>query len=144
MATVEEMSDRVDIQDLIARYSRAIDTRAWADLDLLFSPDAWIDYTAMGGIEGDLGAVKSYLAETFATFGPTQHMMGLPVIELDGDRAGAVTPCHNPMVIGEGDDPLLLFCGLVYHEQFVRTPHGWRIENLREERCYMRFFRAKH
>lgn len=136
------IEDRMEIQDLVVRYSRAVDTRSWDVLDHLFTADAHIDYTAMGGIAGDVGAVKSYLAETFAGFGPTQHMMGLPLIEVDGDTAVAVTPCHNPMVIGE-EGKLLLLCGLNYHERFIRTPEGWRIADLREEKCYMKYFSGK-
>jgi hypothetical protein len=133
----------MDIEDLIGRYSRAVDTCAWDSLDDLFVAGAHIDYTALGGIEGDLAAVKAYLAETFASFGATQHMLGLPVITVEGDSATAVTSCHNPMNLSKGEDAVLLFCGLFYHHQFIRTEAGWRIADLREERVYMRIMPGK-
>jgi hypothetical protein len=47
-----EISDRIQIQDLLVRYTRAIDTKDWALLDTCFLPDAQVDYTATGGIAG--------------------------------------------------------------------------------------------
>lgn len=144
MVAPEEVADRLAIQELIARYSDAIDHRNWDALDRIFTDDAAIDYTEMGGISGGVSDVKRYLAETFAMFASTEHLMGLPVIEIDGDRAKAVTPCHNPLVLGakgvDDFDPNLLVCGLWYHETFVRTPDGWRISALREERSYIKSF----
>jgi hypothetical protein len=37
--TLQEMSDRLEIQDLLARYSHAIDTMQWDQLDALFKDD---------------------------------------------------------------------------------------------------------
>ena len=137
------LADRLEIQDLIARYGQAVDRRDWEVLDHLFTPDCHIDYRQMGGIAGDLATVKSWLAETMTIFVSTQHMFGLPVIDLDGDQATAVTICHNPMVLKDGADPQLLVCGLWYHERFVRGAHGWRISELVEERCYTKVMKGK-
>lgn len=137
-----ELLDRAEITDLVARYTRAVDTRRWDDLDALFTVDARIDYSAMGGITGGLAEVKQYLAENLALFSVTQHMLGLPAIEVHGDRATAVTPCHNPMLLGSGAEARLMVCSLWYHEQFVRTPRGWLISDLAEEKCHMSFLPA--
>lgn len=137
--TPEEVADRLEIQDLLTRYSEAVDRRRWDALDELFSPDATIDYSAMGGATGDLATIKAFLAEAMDNFATTQHMVGLPAIEIEGDRATVSVPCHNPMVL-KGEEGRLLLCGLWYHEQLVRTPAGWRIQVLREERAYMKFF----
>ena len=50
----QELSDRLEIQDLLVDYSHAIDTRDWDALDDVFTPDAFIDYSAFGGSTGDL------------------------------------------------------------------------------------------
>jgi hypothetical protein len=137
------LADRLEIQDLIARYGQAVDRRDWDALDRLFTPDGRIDYTAMGGIAGDVATIKEWLAETMPIFVRTQHMFGLPVIELEGDRATATTICHNPMVLKDSDDPQLMVCGLWYHQRLVRTAEGWRIEELTEERCYIKVLKGK-
>lgn len=133
----QELSDRTEITDLIVGYTRALDQRQWEKFDRLFAPGAYIDYTAFGGEAGDLESTKRYLAATMPIFTKTQHMLGLPEIVVDGDRATAATPCHNPMLMGEGKDAQVMLCSLWYHHEFARTPDGWRIARLSEERNFM-------
>src|SRR5882724_8264183 len=52
MMSLGEISDRFEIQRLMALYSNAIDLRDFDRLDIVFTPDAYIDYRAMGGIDG--------------------------------------------------------------------------------------------
>ena len=68
MLTLEEISDRLEIQALMTRYSNAIDQRAWDRLDEVFTPDAWIDYRAMGGIDGRYPEVKAWLGRAMQGF----------------------------------------------------------------------------
>ena len=49
---LQEISDRLEITDVLTRYTRAIDTGDWDRLDTVFTPDAEIDYTESGGIAG--------------------------------------------------------------------------------------------
>lgn len=133
MLTTQEMSDRFEIQDLIARYSSAIDRRAWDDLDPLFTEDAVLDYTGTGGIRGTLPEHKAYNAEVLTTFKGTQHHMGLPVVQVEGDAATARTICFNPMVV---DDQHVFFVGLWYVDRLVRTADGWRFAERVEECSY--------
>jgi SnoaL-like domain len=132
-----ELADRLAIQDLIARYPLAVDGRDWDGLDELFTPDARIDFTAFGGPAGDLASTKSFLRDALSGFRRTQHMMGLPAITLDGDRASSRTPCNNPMVIDNADGSTAVWLiGLWYDDEFVRTPDGWRFTARVQERCY--------
>ncbi len=134
---LSELSDRAEIADLLARYTRAVDDRRWDDLDGIFTPDASIDYSAFGGPSVDLPGAKRFLAEALPMFRKTQHMLGLPAITLDGARARSVTPCHNPMVLGEGAEAKVMVCALWYHHELVRDAGGWRIRRMSQERAYM-------
>jgi SnoaL-like domain len=138
--SLQEISDRMEIQDVFVRYSYAIDSRDWDALDDVFTPDAFIDYSVFGGSSGDLPSTKAFLAEAMPNFPSFQHMVSGSTITIDGDTAEAKTQCHNPMVMGEGDDPDLMFCGLWYVDKLVRTPAGWRIKERVEEKVYMRIF----
>ena len=53
-----QISDRLEIEALLTRYTRAIDTGEWDRLDDVFTPDAQIDYTASGGIAASYAEVK--------------------------------------------------------------------------------------
>jgi SnoaL-like domain len=43
MLSQAEISDRLEIQQLLVDYSTAIDSRRFDDLDAVFTPDAYID-----------------------------------------------------------------------------------------------------
>jgi len=68
MLSLEEISDRLEIQQLLIDYSTAIDKRRFDDLDRVFTPDAYIDYRAMGGIDGRFPEVKAWLAQVLPNF----------------------------------------------------------------------------
>ncbi len=68
MATLQELSDRLEIQDLITAYSYAVDFRRFDDLDDIFSTDGELDLTATGGIAGPLPEVKTWLGTVLPNF----------------------------------------------------------------------------
>ena len=53
--SMEEMSDRFEIQDLLVGYCYAVDNKDFAALDQFFTDDAVIDYSEMVGIKGAKG-----------------------------------------------------------------------------------------
>jgi hypothetical protein len=138
MMDLQEISDRLEIQDLIARYCHAIDRLELDELDAIFTEDAVIDYTAFGAPRSGLAEMKRFLAEILAGHASYYHLAAASTITIDGDAAQCHTICHNPMVLRRPDRPdLLYFCGLWYHDTLVRTPAGWRIAERVEEKCYL-------
>jgi SnoaL-like domain len=133
--SLEEISDRLEIQQLLVAYSTAIDTRRFDDLDQVFAPDAYIDYRAMGGIDGQFPDVKKWLSEILPNFPAYSHLLGNFDVRVTGDTAASRTLCFNPMALG-GDKQQVLFCGLWYVDEFVRTPEGWRMTRRVEEKCF--------
>lgn len=137
MLSLEEISDRLEIQQLLVDYSTAIDARRFDDLDRVFTADAYIDYRAMGGVDGRYSEVKGWLAQVLPNFPAYAHMLGNFDVKITGDTATARTLCFNPMVLA-GDVPQVLFCGLWYDDEFVRTADGWRMTRRVEEKCFDR------
>jgi hypothetical protein len=138
MLTLAEISDRLEIQQLLVDYSSAIDARRFDDLDRVFTPDAYIDYRASGGAEGRYPEIKTWLAEVLPTYFSTYaHMLGLPAITLDGDTATARTFCFNPMVFA-GEKPTTMIIGIWYEDAFARTAAGWRMTRRVEVKCFDR------
>ena len=137
--SIEEISDRLEIQELFARYSHAIDSKQFDLLRDVFTPDAWIDYTATGGAKGALEEIIAYLKEVLPGFPAYQHLVANCIIELDGDTATSRTMCHNPMVLAQGEDgriAQMMVVGLWYVDELVRTPAGWRIRQRVEEQSF--------
>ena len=81
---LQQISDRLEIEDVLIRYTRAIDTGDWDRLDTVFTPDAAIDYTQSGGIEGAFPEVKAWLAEMLPIFPRRMHLLGQVEIDVGG------------------------------------------------------------
>ncbi|HEY1075952.1 MAG TPA: nuclear transport factor 2 family protein [Fontimonas sp.] len=134
---LQRLADRVELNDLVVRYANAIDTRNFERLDTVFTPDAYIDYRAMGGIDGPYPTVKAWLPQALGHFPGFMHMTGNAEFDIQGDRASGRIACFNPMVVpqpGGGSDTM--FLGLWYLDEYVRTADGWRISRRSEEKCY--------
>lgn len=137
MMSLQEMSDRLEIQDLFSRYTYAIDERNWDGLDDVFTPDAFIDYTEAGGEKGQLPEIKRWLATAMERFPTFQHMVATHKLKLNGDTAESRTILFNPMVLRKDDgEDHVFFVGLWYNDKLVRTEKGWRIAERREEISY--------
>jgi hypothetical protein len=70
MLSLEEISDRLEIQQLLVDYSTAIDNRRFDDLDNVFTPDAYIDVKAVKGhLFGSCVILDCFMPREFATAG---------------------------------------------------------------------------
>ena len=138
MLSLQEISDRLEIQQLMHDYSTAIDQKDFDALDRVFTPDAFIDYSVYGGIKGKYPQVKAWLKKSLAAFPRYYHMVGNAQIKVTGDIATSKTICFNPMVgkSPEGEEQVF-YCGLWYLDKHVRTPDGWRMTERVEENCFV-------
>ncbi|MEM9176106.1 MAG: nuclear transport factor 2 family protein [Myxococcota bacterium] len=145
MLSLQEISDRLEIQDLAWRYSEIIDTKDFDALrDDVFTADAFIDYSAFGGSKGDLESTISFLHKAMKIFPNHQHLNANHQIRLDGGApaktATGKVMCWNPQELAprDGEDTgHIFFCGLWYHDDYVRTDAGWRIAKRVEQKSYV-------
>ncbi len=138
--STQQISDRLEIQELLLDYCIAIDSGQFDELDDIFTADAFIDYTCFGGPKGQYPEIKKFLQEALPGFPAYQHMIGPSRIFLEGDRARARTICHNPMYVPlptvEGEEQgrtQLSFFGIWYVDKLLRTEQGWRMTERVEE-----------
>jgi 3-phenylpropionate/cinnamic acid dioxygenase small subunit len=136
--STQEISDRIAIDDLLIRYTVAIDKKDWNLLDKCFTPDADVDYTTSGGTKGKYPEVRKWLEGALSVFPITMHFISNSVVEIDGDTAKARTYVINPMVFINPDESQHIFTvGAYYVDQLVYTEDGWRISNRFEEQAYL-------
>ena len=95
-AQVQLLIDRLEIDDLLTRYTVALDTRQWDQLATVFTPDATIDYTSSQGIKGKYPEIRIWLEKALTAFSGSQHLLGNRQIELDGDHGTGRTYFFNP------------------------------------------------
>lgn len=138
---LQTISDRLEIIDVLTRYTVAVDTGNFDDLYEVFTPDAVLDYSAPGGPVGPPSEVVPWIIQGLAGFDRYQHMLGQIDVQLDGDTATAKAYMYNPMVIARPDgSEQIIECGGYYHHTLVRTSDGWRSAAIRDELVWFRGF----
>ncbi|MBJ18823.1 MAG: nuclear transport factor 2 family protein [bacterium] len=141
MLSLQEISDRLEIQDLVWRYSEIIDAKDFDKLrDDVFTTDAFIDYSTFGGSKGDLETTIEFLHSAMKIFPAHQHLNANIQVKLAGDTATGRVMCFNPQEMEARDgaeEGHIFFCGLWYIDEYVRTDAGWRISNRVEEKSYV-------
>jgi len=121
--TIAEIADKLEIHELLARYTRLWDDHepeAWADL---FTPDGSL--RAAGGVtQGREALVELARARS----GMSIHTTTNATIELDGDTAHHVATLlvHGHARADEPHDVMLV---ARYVDELRRTEGGWRIRS---------------
>ena len=136
MSDLQQVSDQLEINALLARYARAVDSKDWELYRSVFTDDAAIDYTSAGAIAGSRDEVADWLSTAFATIPWSMHHITNVEVELAGDAAQVTAMFYNPMQLPGMAEPS--YCGGYYHHELVRTPHGWRSRQLREDNVWFR------
>ncbi|MFJ4777503.1 nuclear transport factor 2 family protein [Streptomyces sp. NPDC088762] len=130
--------DRLAIDEVVTGYAVAVDDGDWAAYRALFTAAGRADYRSAGGIEGPVGEVSAWLAETMKLFPVRQHLVVNRLIRLE-DRGGS--PGDSAEVRADFLNPMRLagteFDGTVTAPNFVaagryvfalaRTGDGWRL-----------------
>ena len=132
MSDLQTLLDRLALQDLVARYARAVDQ---LDIDLvlsLFQPDATFTlYTtdpSAGEPQIDLTGHEQIggLISSLEQWGGTTHFLGQQVVELNGDEATGELYAIAHHLDRSGSEPANMVMGLRYQDQYERTDEGWR------------------
>ncbi|MCA0932856.1 nuclear transport factor 2 family protein [Lutimonas saemankumensis] len=134
--THEYVADRLQIQDLGTRYAVGVDRREWDILRSCFTEDAMIDYTAMGGIRGNVDGIIDFLSTALVPFVGHQHFMLNHEIDIQGDKAIGRVGFYNPMPIQTENGVVFYICGGWYIDDYVRTEDGWKIAARSEEMSF--------
>ena len=141
MLSQQEISDRLEIQDLVYHYADLIDSKQIGRLrDEVFTEDVFVDYGVMGGSVGDLDTTIDFLESTLVDelFPNSQHLNANVQIKLDGDTATGRVMCFNPMEMTMPDGGTqTYFIGLWYVDEYRRTDRGWRISRRAEEKSWV-------
>jgi hypothetical protein len=129
MLSQQEISDRLEIAQVIQRYGLALDEKDYQALDRVFHPEAMLHYKMSGReVQAPASEWKERFAEFLKPFVWTSHSFSEPVIELEGATATArcrLIAVHLQENL-EGDRSLWIVHGF-YRDLLVRGDTGWRI-----------------
>ena len=104
--------------------------------DMISTSDAFIDYTAVGGIAGNLPEIIAYLHEALEPFPNYQHLISNIAIDLESNsnEAAGKVMCFNPMVNKQGQT---FFLGLWYLDIYQKINGAWKIKSRIEKRSWV-------
>ena len=123
--SVQELSDRAAIHDVIMRYAMSVDQRDWKTFVECFTPDAYAEYSGVAagpGVEKILAHVKGIEDKAVST-----HFMENQLIEVSGDVATVETYASSHLPWKQGEGPTFRVRGLRYESELVRQDGRWRI-----------------
>lgn len=133
--SMQEISDRMEISDVLAEYCRALDERRFRDLEALFSDDAVCDYGPLGQPEGP-AAISRLIEAALQGLDATQHFIGGTLISVDGDTASARTYLISQHIRHAAPAETFYMIAGEYVDTLVRTPHGWKLRTRKLDRMW--------
>src|SRR5207247_8613606 len=71
--TQQEITDRLEIEDVLIRYCYAVDDRDWDGYRKVFTPDAVLDDTITGGVQRGVEEDVASLKRALAKLSTSQH-----------------------------------------------------------------------
>jgi hypothetical protein len=123
MTGIEHLFAEREIQRALTCLARAMDARDWEAVDDLLLPGATADF-GMGMIAGR-AEIVTFIRSFLDACGPTQHLLGNLLIEVDGEVA--TSRCYvSDMHKGLGDKSHLTFSTLGdYHDRWRKIDGRW-------------------
>jgi hypothetical protein len=119
------LKDRMDISEVLYRYSSAIDSFDYEALRNTLADDIWAQYGNGEAVtSGD--ALAEWIAGATASVIWQHHLLNVYHVNLDGDRASTVAYLTSYQVFKENPDAAVILVAR-YHDELRREAQGWKI-----------------
>jgi len=136
---IDELWDRLDVQDAVNELFLATDLKAWDRVKETFADTVHFDMTSLAGGEPATltpDAIAAAWAEGLGPVAEVHHQTGNFVIRVDGDAA--TVNCYGIATHfrPEEEKPVTTFVG-GYEFHLVRTDGHWKIDRFRFNKKYI-------
>jgi hypothetical protein len=123
--SLQSLQDRIDVTDVLYRYSSSVDKGDNEGLRSTLADDIWARYGNGEPVEGG-DALAAWIAEATATAIWQHHLLNTYHVEIDGDQAKTLSYLTSYQVF-EADPNAATLLVARYHDELRRTSSGWRI-----------------
>lgn len=123
------IDDRIEIHDILASYCFILDDLDWGSFSTLFHPNATLDFTVIGGPQGNPTELVEFLKVFSKNVSSWQHTTSTNILKsVDGciqSRTAA-----QVMIITKSSDHTdhVQFFGLWYRDEFTKENDVWLIK----------------
>jgi hypothetical protein len=119
------LQDRIEITDVLYRYSSCIDSFDNEGVRSVLADDVWAQYGNLEPVSGG-DALAEWISGATATIVWQHHLLSVYHVTVDGDRASALSYLTSYQVF-ENDTNVAKTLVARYHDELRRTPAGWKI-----------------
>lgn len=125
MVDIQTLMVEREIGRKLARFARILDQKEWTGLPDVFAHDLTFEYGQ--GEEAGIEALQKRMRQYLDVCGPTQHLLGSIIIDVNGDEA--VSRAYVQARHQRRDDPVgpIFDSTGEYVDRWQRRGEGWRI-----------------
>ena len=124
---LQALQDRVEISDVLYRYSSAVDSFDTAGVRSALADDIHAQYGNGAAVEGG-DKLAAWIAEATATVIWQHHLLNVYSVDINGDHAATLSYLMSHQVFKENPDQAVILVAR-YHDELRRTSDGWKISN---------------
>lgn len=129
-ARIAKLEDVEEIKKLQAKYAYFIDTSQMEKVSELFADDFVAEYHQIGTFTTGAGLLE-FLNSAGATSSMMRHMMLMPLIEVDGDKARGTWYLHCTRTDITPHGEVAIWIQGKYENDYVRVDGKWKLSHLR-------------
>jgi len=133
-AEIQRLKDIEAIKQVKAFYCRCIDTKDWDGWVSVTTDDLTLDTD--GGLQQGRDTILASLQQSLAS-AKTVHQVHVAEITIDGDRGHAIFPMQDYVEMTFGDKSFKIRGFGQYHEDYARTPDGWKLQRSKLVRLHV-------
>ena len=123
--TIRALQDRTDIEEVLYKYSSAVDSFDKDGVRSCLADDIHAQY-GNGPAVTDGDALANWIADATATVIWQHHLLNVYHVRIDGDRANTVSYLTSYQVFEENPKAAVILVAR-YHDVLRRTADGWKI-----------------
>ena len=135
--SLAQLLDERAISRALIGFARAMDDRDWATMAEILTEDAQGDFGTgpLAGSAAIIDLIRGYLDNC----GPTQHLLGNVIVDVDGDTATSRAYIRDVHLNATADPSVRFYTLGDYHDTWRRSGDGnWRLcERIKANRGYV-------
>ena len=124
-AALQSLLDRQAIEEVLYKYSSAVDSFDNAGVRSTLADDIWAHY-GIGEPVDERRRTRQWISEATSTVIWQHHLLNIYPVDIDGDSAKAISYLTSYQVFKENPDGAIILVAR-YHDELKRTAGEWKL-----------------
>ena len=128
--STQSKTDRVQIEELMARYANALDRRDYEAIAACFAPDAVVEYAGFSHKLSGRAAITDHMMLALGPLDATQHLFANFIIDVAGESARLTCDILGQHIRHGAPGGESYLSGGKYDVVLARATEGWQFARL--------------